>query len=59
MSYFITGATGFIGGELVGLLAKRKGTIYALVRPDSEHKPTRLQASRLEGGPACSRARAI
>ncbi len=38
MAYFITGATGFIGGELVGLLAKRKGTIYALVRPDSEHK---------------------
>jgi short-subunit dehydrogenase len=38
MSYFITGATGFIGGELVGLLAKRKGTIYALVRAESEHK---------------------
>jgi short-subunit dehydrogenase len=38
MAYFITGATGFIGGELMGLLARRKGTIFALVRPDSEHK---------------------
>ncbi|MDZ4858920.1 MAG: SDR family oxidoreductase [Candidatus Hydrogenedentes bacterium] len=38
MSYFITGATGFIGGNLVERLVKRKGTIYALVRHDSEHK---------------------
>lgn len=38
MAYFITGATGFIGSHLVERLAKRKGVIYALVRPDSEHK---------------------
>ncbi len=38
MSYFVTGATGFIGSELVSLLMKRKGTIYLLVRKGSSKK---------------------
>ncbi|MGH8078160.1 MAG: SDR family oxidoreductase, partial [Lysobacter sp.] len=38
MSYFVTGATGFIGRHLVSNLLKRKGTIYALVRKDSLKK---------------------
>jgi thioester reductase-like protein len=36
MSYFVTGATGFIGRFLVDrLLRQRKGTVYVLVRKDS------------------------
>ena len=35
MSYFVTGATGFIGRHLVELLLKREGTIHALVREGS------------------------
>jgi NAD(P)-dependent dehydrogenase (short-subunit alcohol dehydrogenase family) len=36
MSYFVTGATGFIGRHLVGeLLDHREGTIFALVREGS------------------------
>jgi NAD(P)-dependent dehydrogenase (short-subunit alcohol dehydrogenase family) len=36
MAYFITGATGFIGRRLVeGLLEKRQGDIYVLVRESS------------------------
>ena len=36
MTYFVTGATGFIGRYLVqSLLQKGKGTIYVLVRPKS------------------------
>ncbi|QWP74948.1 SDR family oxidoreductase [Lysobacter sp. K5869] len=38
MSYFVTGATGFIGRFLVGNLLKRKGTIHVLVRKDSQKK---------------------
>jgi NAD(P)-dependent dehydrogenase (short-subunit alcohol dehydrogenase family) len=38
MSYFVTGATGFIGRYLVGNLLRRKGTIYVLVRKDSQKK---------------------
>jgi thioester reductase-like protein len=39
MGYFVTGATGFIGGQLVErLLANRSGTIYCLVREGSEDK---------------------
>ena len=56
MSYFITGATGFIGGELVGQLAKRKGTIYALVRAESEHK---LDALRKQLGLKADRLVAV
>ena len=35
MSYFITGATGFIGRTLLAHLVERDGTIYALVRKGS------------------------
>jgi len=38
MSYFVTGATGFIGRFLVSNLLRRKGTIYVLVRKDSQKK---------------------
>jgi NAD(P)-dependent dehydrogenase (short-subunit alcohol dehydrogenase family) len=38
MSYFVTGATGFIGRYLVSNLLKRKGTIHVLVRKDSQKK---------------------
>jgi NAD(P)-dependent dehydrogenase (short-subunit alcohol dehydrogenase family) len=35
MSYFVTGATGFIGRHLVERLLQRKGDIHVLVRPES------------------------
>jgi NAD(P)-dependent dehydrogenase (short-subunit alcohol dehydrogenase family) len=38
MSYFVTGGTGFIGRALIERLAKRKGTIYVLVRRGSKQK---------------------
>jgi len=38
MSYFVTGATGFIGRYLVSNLLKRSGTIHVLVRKDSQKK---------------------
>ena len=36
MGYFVTGATGFIGRNLVELLLEREGTIYVLVREGSQ-----------------------
>lgn len=38
MDYFVTGATGFIGGHLIERLLARKGKIYVLVRSGSEKK---------------------
>jgi len=38
MSYFITGATGFIGRHLLERLVKRGGTVHCLVRPGSLDK---------------------
>ena len=38
MSYFVTGATGFIGRFLVSNLLERKGTVYVLVRKESQKK---------------------
>ncbi|NLT07139.1 MAG: SDR family oxidoreductase [Solirubrobacterales bacterium] len=38
MSYFVTGATGFIGRHLVEQLLQRDGTIYVLVRDGSRGK---------------------
>jgi NAD(P)-dependent dehydrogenase (short-subunit alcohol dehydrogenase family) len=44
MSYFVTGATGFIGTHLVERLLDRKGMIYVLVRPQSKEKFNALKA---------------
>ncbi|GAB3250743.1 SDR family oxidoreductase [Chitinimonas naiadis] len=45
MTYFVTGATGFIGSNLVQtLLKKRKGKIYALVRKESLDKFDKVKA---------------
>jgi thioester reductase-like protein len=38
LTYFVTGATGFIGRHLLEELLKRDGTIYALVREGSRGK---------------------
>src|ERR1700753_3775631 len=39
MGYFVTGATGFIGKRLLeGLLSKRQGDVYVLVRENSRAK---------------------
>ena len=38
MTYFVTGATGFVGKFLVSKLLKREGTIYVLVRKQSVKK---------------------
>jgi len=47
MTYFVTGATGFIGRHLVGeLLTKREGDIFVLVREGSQGKLDRLLAER-------------
>src|SRR5947207_4950874 len=43
MSYFVTGATGFIGRHLVELLLEREGTIYVLVREGSKGRLEELR----------------
>jgi NAD(P)-dependent dehydrogenase (short-subunit alcohol dehydrogenase family) len=43
MSYFVTGATGFIGRHLVELLLQREGTIYVLVREGSKGRLEELR----------------
>ncbi len=45
MNYFVTGATGFIGRNLVGRLLQREGTIYALVRAGSRGRLEELRTS--------------
>lgn len=45
MSYFVTGATGFIGKYLVSRLLEREGKVYVLVRPQSMDKLDGLRAS--------------
>jgi len=51
MTYFVTGATGFIGRHLVQRLLDREGDVYVLVRESSQEKLTEMiQAGRL--GPA-------
>jgi len=48
MNYFVTGATGFIGRNLVQRLLRREGTVYALVRAGSRG---RLEELRTSWGP--------
>ena len=48
MSYFVTGATGFIGRNLVELLLEREGTVYVLVREGSKGRLEELR-SRYRG----------
>jgi NAD(P)-dependent dehydrogenase (short-subunit alcohol dehydrogenase family) len=43
MSYFVTGATGFIGRHLVELLLQREGTVYVLVREGSRGRLEELR----------------
>ena len=49
MSYFVTGATGFIGKHLVELLLAREGTIYVLVREGSKGRLEELRSRWGEG----------
>jgi thioester reductase-like protein len=44
MAYFVTGATGFIGRNLVELLLEREGTIYVLVREGSRGRLEELRS---------------
>lgn len=43
MTYFVTGATGFIGRHLLERLVERKGTIHCLVRKESVAKLDELR----------------
>jgi NAD(P)-dependent dehydrogenase (short-subunit alcohol dehydrogenase family) len=43
MNYFVTGATGFIGRNLVSRLLQREGTVYALVRAGSRGRLEELR----------------
>ena len=45
MNYFVTGATGFIGRNLIARLLQRDGTIYALVRSGSRGRLEELRTS--------------
>jgi len=56
MSYFVTGATGFIGRFLVDKLVARDGPIYVLVRKGSVKK---LDALRSRWGPGEKRVIAV
>src|SRR5919109_3312223 len=44
MSYFVTGATGFIGRNLVDRLLEREGMIYVLVREGSKGRLAELRS---------------
>jgi NAD(P)-dependent dehydrogenase (short-subunit alcohol dehydrogenase family) len=45
VNYFVTGATGFIGRNLVQRLLQREGTIYALVRAGSRGRLEELRTA--------------
>jgi short-subunit dehydrogenase len=45
MNYFVTGATGFIGRNLVAGLLQREGTVYALVRAGSRGRLEELRTA--------------
>jgi NAD(P)-dependent dehydrogenase (short-subunit alcohol dehydrogenase family) len=57
MSYFVTGATGFIGRHLVGRLLDRDGDIYVLVREGSRDKLDQLIDEKWEPAHAGARQR--
>ncbi len=44
MTYFVTGATGFLGKRLLRKLMARKGTIYVLMRDTSPEKVAQLRS---------------
>jgi NAD(P)-dependent dehydrogenase (short-subunit alcohol dehydrogenase family) len=46
MTYFVTGATGFIGRHLVERLLRREGYCYVLVREESQDKLQQLLAEK-------------
>jgi NAD(P)-dependent dehydrogenase (short-subunit alcohol dehydrogenase family) len=56
MSYFVTGASGFIGRRLVAKLLERKGTVYILMRKGSLGK---LDAMRESWGDQAGRVKVI
>jgi NAD(P)-dependent dehydrogenase (short-subunit alcohol dehydrogenase family) len=56
MTYFVTGATGFIGRNLLEKLLARKGEVYCLVRKGSQEK---FDALRARFGDAGKRLHAI
>jgi len=56
VQYFVTGATGFIGKQLIPLLLAREGEINVLVRPGSRHRFAALR-DRLD--PQGTRLRAV
>jgi NAD(P)-dependent dehydrogenase (short-subunit alcohol dehydrogenase family) len=45
VNYFVTGATGFIGRNLVARLLQREGTVYALVRAGSRGRLEELRTA--------------
>ncbi len=45
MAYFVTGATGFIGRNLVERLLKREGTVFVLVREGSKGRLEELRSA--------------
>ena len=58
MTYFVTGATGFIGRHLVERLLERDGDIYVLVREGSTDKLERLLGAVRRGRSGSSRCSA-
>jgi nucleoside-diphosphate-sugar epimerase len=49
MTVLVTGATGFVGGELVRRLLERGDTVRALVRPETLSDPARRADRSLDG----------
>ena len=56
MNYFVTGATGFIGRNLVERLLQREGTVYVLVRAGSRGRLEELRSRWGADGAASCRS---